>query len=254
MQYMAPEQLEGHEADTRTDIFALGAVLYEMATGRRAFEGKSRTSLIAAILERDPPPVSTLQPLTAPALDHVVRTCLAKDPDARWQTAHDVLVELKWLKEAGSQASASGPTAGRRHTREWLLGALLAAVSLVAAMLALFHFRQSPAETHTMRFQIPLPERVSMDWFDSPVISPDGQRLIIPGMLSDSSRHLWLRPLDSLTYQLLPETEGGYAPFWSPDNRSIAFFNNNELKRIDAAGGQAQTICDVTYQSGHLEP
>jgi len=97
MQYMAPEQLEGKEADARTDIFALGAVLYEMATGRRAFEGKSRASLIAAILERNPPPVSTVQPLTSPALDHVVRTCLAKDPDARWQIAHDILIELKWI-------------------------------------------------------------------------------------------------------------------------------------------------------------
>jgi len=249
MQYMAPEQLEGHEADTRTDIFALGAVLYEMATGRRAFEGKSRASLIAAILERDPPPVSTLQPLTMPALDHVVRTCLAKDPDARWQTAHDVLVELKWLKEAGSQASVTGPAVARRHTRELLSWTLLAAVSLFAVVLTVVHFWQRGPETHAVQFQIPLPEKMQMDLFDFPVISPDGQRLILPGMASDGTRHLWLRSLDSLTYQLLPETEGAYLPFWSPDDRAVAFFSNSKLKRIDMAGG-AQTICEVAFPNG----
>ncbi len=250
MQYMAPEQLEGHEADTRTDIFALGAVLYEMATGRRAFEGKSRASLIAAILERDPPPISTLQTMAPPALDHVVRTCLAKDPDARWQTAHDVLVELKWLKETGSQASASRPAMSGWHTRELLPWTLLAGVSLFAVVLTLVHFRQRPPETHTMRLQVPLPEKMRMEDFDFPVISPDGQRLIIPGIASDQTRHLWLRSLDSLNYQLLPETEDGYFPFWSPDSRIIAFFTNNKLKRVDAAGGPAQTICDVVSPNG----
>jgi eukaryotic-like serine/threonine-protein kinase len=163
MQYMAPEQVEGQEADARTDIFALGAVIYEMATGRRAFEGKSRASLIAAILERDPAPISTLQTVVHPGLDHVVQSCLAKDREARWQTAHDVLVELKWLKEAGWQATATAPAVAHRHTREWLLGALLAAVSLIAVILAILHFRQQPAETRTMRPQVSLPEKMRME-------------------------------------------------------------------------------------------
>src|SRR5882724_3041184 len=130
LQYMAPEQLEGAEADARTDIFALGAVIYEMATGRKAFEGKSQASLISAILEREPPPISTIQTMAPLALDHVVRTCLAKEPDARWQTAHDVLLELKWIAEAGSQAGILRPAGGRRKTRELLSWALAVVASL----------------------------------------------------------------------------------------------------------------------------
>src|SRR6266478_4235863 len=116
LQYMAPEQLEGAEADARTDIFALGTLIYEMATGRKAFEGKSQASLIAAILEREPPPISTIQTMVPPALDHVVRTCLAKEPDARWQTAHDVLLQLKWIAETGSQAGIPKPLISRRKS------------------------------------------------------------------------------------------------------------------------------------------
>jgi hypothetical protein len=131
-----------------------------------------------------------------------------------------------------------------------LLAALLAAVSLFAVVLAIVHFRQAPAELHAVRFQIPLPENVRMDLFDFPVISPDGQRLILPGVAADKTRHLWLRSLDSLTYQVLPETEGAYLPFWSPDNRAVAFFTDRELKRIDATGGPAQTICDAPATKG----
>ena len=115
-QYMAPEQLEGKEPDARTDIFAFGALLYEMATGRKAFTGKSQASLIAAILERDPPPISSLAPMSPPVLDRVVRTCLAKDPDDRWQNAHDLGNELRWIQEAGSGAGVAGPVAAQRRT------------------------------------------------------------------------------------------------------------------------------------------
>ena len=247
LQYMAPEQLEGAEADARTDLFALGSVIYEMATGRKAFAGKSQASVISAIMTADPPPISTLQDMTPPALDHVVRICLAKEPDARWQTAHDVLVELKWIAQEGAELALHRQ--GRMPSpRMWMAATALLAIVLAAVTLA--YFRQRPAQTHTVRFQVPLPEKVSMDSLDFPVISPDGQRLILPGIASDGTRHLWLRSLDSLTYQLLPETEGGYLPFWSPDNRAVAFFTNSELKRIEAAGGPAQTICDVAFPSG----
>jgi serine/threonine protein kinase len=152
LQYMAPEQLEGTEADARTDIFALGAVIYEMATGRKAFVGKSQASLISAIMTAEPPPISALQTMAPPALDHVVRTCFAKDPDARWQTAHDVLVELKWFAEAGSQAGVSGPLVARRKAREVLAWAL-AAVSLLAfVFVAFIHFREKPTDVHPVRF------------------------------------------------------------------------------------------------------
>ncbi|MEO6258963.1 MAG: serine/threonine-protein kinase, partial [Thermoanaerobaculia bacterium] len=127
-QYMAPEQLAGEEADARSDIFSFGALLYEMATGRRAFEGKTRTSLIAAILEREPPPISALQPLTPPALEHVIARSLAKDPDDRWQSAHDVAAELQWIAEAGSQAGVAAPIITRRRRSRAILVASVAAL------------------------------------------------------------------------------------------------------------------------------
>src|SRR5438270_8792907 len=129
IQYMSPEQIEGKDADARSDIFALGAVLYEMATGKRAFEGKSQLSVASAIMEKDPEPISSFQPLVPPALDHVIRTCLAKDPEERFQTAHDVKLQLKWISQGGSQAGVAKPIAARRKRKEWMgwaIGGVLA--------------------------------------------------------------------------------------------------------------------------------
>jgi serine/threonine protein kinase len=135
-QYMAPEQLEGEEADARTDIFALGAVLYEMTTGRRAFEGKTRTSLIAAIVQSDPPPISRVQPLTPPIFEHVIRKCLCKDREDRWQSAHDVAEELKWISEAGSQAGVPAPLTLRRKSRERLAWTAVVILAVTAGAFA----------------------------------------------------------------------------------------------------------------------
>src|SRR5207244_5307486 len=135
-QYMTPEQLEGSDADARTDLFALGAVLYEMLTGRRAFQGKSKASLIAAIMQHEPPPISSIQPMSPPALDRLIRICLAKDPDDRWQTAHDVWLQLKWISEGGSLAGVPVPVATRRRHREWLAIIALALALVVAATFA----------------------------------------------------------------------------------------------------------------------
>src|SRR5437762_2311864 len=151
LQYMAPEQLEGKEADARTDIFGLGALTYEMATGRKAFEGKSQASLISAIMTVEPPPISGLQSMALPALDHVVRTCLAKEPDSRWQTAHDVLVELKWLTEPGSQAGVARSVATAQSRHKLLLLLFASVLSVAFLVLAFAHFREKPAEVHAIR-------------------------------------------------------------------------------------------------------
>jgi eukaryotic-like serine/threonine-protein kinase len=245
MQYMAPEQLEGKEADVRTDIFALGAVIYEMATGRKAFEGKSQASLISAIMSADPPPISTLQSIIPRALDHVVRTCLAKEPDARWQTAHDVLVELKWIAEAGSEAGATKPEIARRKSRELLLWALLAVVSLLAGTLAVLHFRERPNEVHRARFLVSTPDKVALSWYDIPTLSPDGQRFVFAGAMAGAPRLLWVRSLDSFAAQPLAGTEGADRPFWSPDSRFVAFTAEEKLKKVDASGSVVQTLCDA---------
>jgi Tol biopolymer transport system component len=246
LQYMAPEQLEGKEADARTDIFALGAVIYEMATGRKAFEGKSHASLIAAILEREPPAISTLQAMASPALDHVVRTCLAKEPEMRWQGAHDVLVELKWIAEGGaaSQAPAGGTTRFRK--REWL--GWVAATCLFAALamtLAIVYLRPVP-EGRVVQFEVALPEKATLGGYDYPVISPDGQHVAVSFTSAGQSR-IWLRALNSSAMTSLAGTEGGVFPFWSPDSRQIAFSTESAVKKVSLTGGAPQTICNGKF-------
>jgi hypothetical protein len=241
----APFGLEGKEADARTDLFAFGAVLYEMSTGRKAFEGKSYASLVAAILERDPPPLLTFQPLAPPALDHVVRTCLAKEPEARWETAHDVLIQLKWIVEAGSQAGIPRPVISRRNTRELMAWTLVAVLSLIASALVVFHYRETPAELQPVRFEVALPDKISLGEFGFPVMSPNGRYLVYSGAESTGKNHLWLHSLDSLTTQALVAADNAYNPFWSPDSRFVGFFSGGKLKKIDISGGLAETICDI---------
>jgi Tol biopolymer transport system component len=241
---MAPEQLEGREADIRTDIFGLGAVLYEMATGRRAFEGKSQASLISAIMTADPPPISTLQSLAPPALDHVVRTCLAKDPDARWQTAHPILVELKWIDESGRQASAARPIAApKRAFMPWVI--LATALATALATLATVHFSQRPEEAQRVRFEVPVPEKVNLAYFDFPALSPDGRKYVFGGQDARGQRRLWIHSLDSPSTEPLAGTDGAEKPFWSPDGRFVAFFSDGKLKRMNLADSAVQILCDA---------
>jgi Tol biopolymer transport system component len=243
-QYMAPEQLEGKDADARSDIFAFGAVLYEMATSRRAFQGKSQASLIAAIFGSEPTPVSTLQPMTPRALDHVVATCLAKDPEARWQTAHDLLLELRWIA-AGEPQTEAAPVRTRRSV--WLAAAL-GLLLLATAAVSVRHWLEKPPELHAIRSSIMPPENATFRFTGvnaGPVtVSPDGRRLAFVAT-SDGKDLLWVRRLDALTAQPLAGTEGAVQPFWSADSRFIGFFADRKLKRIEASGGPALKICDA---------
>jgi Tol biopolymer transport system component/predicted Ser/Thr protein kinase len=246
LQYMAPEQLEGGEADARTDIFALGLVLYEMATGRPAFTGKSKASLIAAILSSEPEPINSLQHATPPALDRVVKKCFAKNADDRWQSAADLATELRWLGEAGSQAGSAGPAVGRPKSRERVAWVLTAVLLVLAAAFGVGYFRRAPKQERAMHFSIAVPFPVR-----DLALSPDGRFLaFIAPMPSRGGNLLWLHEIGSTTTASVTNAEGASYPFWSPDSRSIGFFADGKLKRIEAAGGPAQVLCDAPFGRG----
>jgi len=250
LQYMAPEQLESKEADARTDIFAFGAVLYEMATGQKAFSGKSQASLIAAILEREPPAISSVQPMTPPALDRVVKTCLAKDPEDRWQSAHDIGSELKWIAEGGSQAGLAAPLVSRRKSRERMAWSVT--VAALAALLCGFLFLRQRRESPRM-FQSSIlpPENTQFSFGGSPMaVSPDGRRIAFVARPPEGASLLWVRPFDAPSAQPLAGTEGAARPFWSPDSRFLGFFAAGKLKKIAASGGPPQTLCDAPFGGG----
>jgi Tol biopolymer transport system component len=247
-QYMAPEQLEGKDADHRTDLFALGEILYEMATGKRAFEGKSQASLIAAILEREPASMSGLAPLTPPALERVVRACLAKDPDERLQTAHDVKLELQWIAEGGSSVGVPAVVAARRKERErlaWGLAAVTAAVAIGALAMLLLHHTPPP---RLVRFEIFRPKMASaITW---PRLSPDGAWVAFQSIDTSGQISIWVRPLDALEPRPLAGTEGAGRPFWSPDSRFVAFFAGRKLKKTPVDGGPTQLVADASGADG----
>ena len=243
LQYMSPEQVEAKDADARTDVFALGVVLYEMVTGRKAFEGKSQVSLMAAILERDPAPISLIRPVS-PSLDRIVQTCLAKDPDDRFQTAREVLRELKWAEqEKPAPTTAQAPTAVTRSSRTaWILAGL-AVLGFLAALVPAVRYLLAPApDVAVRRFTIEPPRMPNLTFL---AVSPNGRHLAFSALGPNNTQMMWLRPMDSLTAQLLPGTEGGQSPYWSPDSRSLVFRAGNKLKKIDVLGGAPQTLCDV---------
>jgi eukaryotic-like serine/threonine-protein kinase len=253
-QYMAPEILEGREADARSDIFALGALLYEVATGQAPFQGKTQASVIAAILGKTPPPISSVQPMTPPALDRVVQTCLEKDPEDRWQTAHDVMLELKWVAEGGSRAGLPAPVVTRRRSRErlaWIIAAALAAAVATLGVLQLRKPRSAPA---VVRSTVLPPEKAAFTFVGQgggPVaVSPDGRQLAFVAAEPGGRRQLWIRPLELLLARSLPATDGAAYPFWSPDGRSVGFFADGKLKRIDVGGGPPLSICDAPDPRG----
>jgi eukaryotic-like serine/threonine-protein kinase len=251
-QYMAPEQVEGKEADARSDIFALGAVLYEMATGKRAFEGKTAASAMAAVLERDPAPISSLRPMTPPALDRLVKVCLVKDPDERWQTAHDVKLQLRQITEGGSQSGVAGSTSGAtpfaadKNSPRYLRWAVLALIAAGAA--AAGYFARAPHPTPPVWGGLNITGELGEE--GSFVLSNDGSRLAYVAADPQGRVLLWVRNLDSPKGLPLEGTAGAEYPFWSADSRSIGFFADGKLKRIEADGQNVQTVCDAPNGRG----
>ena len=237
IQYMAPEQIEGKEADARSDIFAFGAVLYEMVAGKRPFSGKSQISMASSILESDPAPISGIKPNTPAAFEHVVATCLQKNPEERYQSAQDIKLELQWIaadRSAPAVATATPAPAKKKERIGWA-AALVAAIVLTAAAVMLFYH---PAQSsHSIRAVIDPPEKSTFnltgDSAGPPVLSPDGSSIAFATTGADGKTGLWVRPTNALEAHALPGTEGAIFPFWSPDSRSLGFFAESKLKTID---------------------
>ena len=250
-QYMAPEVLQGAEADARSDLFSFGCVLYEMLTGRRAFEGKSQLSVFTAILEKDPEPIGANQPLTPPMLDLVVRGCLAKDPAERVQSAHDIAMELRWiasLRAAPAEAASSSVTTPSRV--RWLVG-IAGAIAL--GILAGFLLHPATPATSIRAVINPPPEarfRLTSDLAGPPILSPDGSYVAFTAIGTDGKTNLWVRPMNAAEARILPDTLDAIFPFWSPDSRSLGFFANGKLRTIELNGTTAQTLCDAQLGRG----
>jgi len=245
-QYMAPEQLEGKEADTRSDIFSLGAVLYEMATGQRAFSGKSAASTIAAILAAHPPAVSSIQPLLPSALDHLIKSCLAKDPDERLQTVHDVKMQLQWIAQGASQTPVPAGNGGGRAVGRlpWLLVALLL---LVLAGGGVAWWSSAHRAASPMYFSSVMPFPVN-----DIALSPDGRRAAVVAYWEAADKYvIWIHEIGSRNADTVSGTEGASHPFWSPDGRFVGFFADGKLKKVDLASHQSpQILCDAPNGRG----
>jgi Tol biopolymer transport system component/predicted Ser/Thr protein kinase len=248
LQYMAPEQLEAKEVDARTDIFAFGVLVYEMATGKRAFEGMSQASVIGGIMSSEPPPMSSLQPRTPLPLEHIVKTCLAKDPDERPQSAHDLKLELDWVRESSGTSDVAKLGVERSWVQSKVAGILLAAgvLALVGLTVFVFLFRPQQPPVERLEFQIPLQEEAS-----HLALSPDGRMLafVSPNDASGASM-LSVQRIGSSGVAVLAGTEGASYPFWSPDDAYVAFFAEGKLKKVAASGGVPQVLASATSGRG----
>jgi serine/threonine protein kinase/Tol biopolymer transport system component len=249
IQYMAPEQIEGKEADARSDIFSFGAVLYEMATGKRAFQGKSHLSTASSILEKDPDPISTVQPLAPKALEHTVETCLAKNPEDRFQDAHDLKLQLQWLTGAAAEAPAAGPALKARSPRTLWLAWTVAALALIASF-SFWLLRKPISKPTVARFSISAPANTWLDTESGPplAISPDGQRIAYVLRSADSATsRLYLRRVDEFEGLPVPGSEDAIMPFFSPDGQWVGFVAPSGLKKVPVEGGAVVNLTSIAY-------
>src|ERR1051326_1585184 len=245
IQYMAPEQVEGKDADARSDIFAMGAVLYEAVTCKRAFQGKSQISVASAILEKDPEPLSAIQPLTPPAFERVVNTCLAKNPDERFQSAHDLKLQLRWIVEEDKRVPKDGVASGWR-TLVWIAVALLAGTTITLMAMNLRQPTARPARL--MRFTIDTSSGQSLggSWFQPPsvALSRDGSLLAYVATEEGISR-IYLRNLAEASGHPISGTEGAHTPFFSPDGQWLAFYASGKLLKARTSGGPPVVISSL---------
>ena len=235
-QYMAPEQFAGKEADARCDIWAFGAVLYEMVTGEKAFQGKNYASLMGSILSMEPAPMS-VKSFTPVSLEKLVRRCLGKDPEERWQSIRDVLLELRSIS---AQPEAAGQSPGKRPRIAWVLAGLATAAALA---IAIIHFREQPPVQRPIRFEIPMPPGVSIAGWQIPAVSPDGTRIVFPSVRPDQSGAFWMRPLSSAASQLFVD-QSGWDPCWSSDSSNVTFVVRGSILRAEVSGGPPQKLID----------
>jgi serine/threonine protein kinase len=246
-QYMSPEQLEGKETDKRTDVWALGCVLYEMCSGRRAFDGQSQASLISSIMGSEPTPISQLTPMAPPALDRLVAGCLAKNPADRLQSAHDIRLQLSWISEGGSQAGVPKRVAKQRRSRERLAWIVASVAIMAAAVATFFALRPTPDPPPVQAFLEPPPGVLFSSSVDKPLplaISPDGTMVAFCARTGEGPDVLWVRSLGLDDARPLDGTEGAQGPFFSADGRSLGFIADAKLKRIAVTGGPVITLVD----------
>jgi serine/threonine protein kinase/Tol biopolymer transport system component len=252
VQYMSPEQIQGIEADARSDIFSFGVMLFEMVTGKRTFEGKTQASIVGQILAVDPPSVSTLRPQTPPGLDRVIRLCLDKDPDERIQTAHDLKLQLQAIAEAPATTTQAAATVPVRQS--WLPWAVAGVLAIAAIGFGLAYVQSLRAPQVSVHSYILPPEKSTFlltgNTAGPPVLSPDGLRVAFAAKNADGKQVLWIRPLNSAVAQPMSGSDGATYPFWSADSRYVAFFAAAKLNKVDASGGPPQALCDAPSGRG----